>query len=332
MFSRNLLFDWSILKSASFGKPIISVGNLSVGGSGKTPMVMYLVDYLLSKNKQVAVLSRGYKRKSKGYKLVEMEGHPEEFSDEAMMIQNKFPKCKVAVAENRVDGIQQLMNTFPELDVILLDDAFQHRFVRAKCNILLSDYYKPFWKDFVLPSGYLRESRAACRRADMVVVSKTPANITAESIESCKRVIIVKYNKPLYFTSIEYSSLRSAKGQLLGMDELGDYSILLFTGIGNSNPLTEYIETKAGKVVSLKFPDHHWYSKKDFSKIEMEFNKLAVSRKLILTTEKDFSRIRNSWIENLFIDLPLYFISIQMKFIDRHSESQFKQKIDDYVK
>lgn len=330
MFIRNLMFDWGILPSVSFSKPIISVGNLAAGGSGKTPMVVYLIEHFHSHNKQIAVLSRGYNRKSKGYKLVVAEGNPEEFGDEVMMLKYRFPDIRVAVAEKRVVGINQLLSSFPDLDVIILDDGFQHRYVKANCHVLLTDYNKPFWRDFVLPSGYLRESRSGCKRANIVVATKVRENEDSEKMEIQKTKISEKYDKPLYFMRIEYNVLKSIAGQSF-TDDLKDYSVLLFTGIDNPVSLTDYINDISKKVIALNFRDHHWFSGTDINKIRSEFSKLPGNKKIIITTEKDFSRIKNSGIEKKIHDLPLYYISIRLKFMDEQSKSEFNQKINDYV-
>ncbi|MBT3303279.1 MAG: tetraacyldisaccharide 4'-kinase [Bacteroidetes bacterium] len=326
-FVRNKLFDFGILASQSFSIPIISVGNLAVGGSGKTPMIIYLVDYLISQNKNIAVLSRGYKRETKGYKLLIENGNPAEFGDEVVMIQNKFPQIKVAVAEKRVEGVKQLLNSFPDMDIILLDDAFQHRTIKPGFSLLLTDYYKPFWKDLIMPSGYLREWMFGYKRADVLLVTKTPENAKTDVGKLSER-----FQKPLFETGIEYQSIFSANGKELDINQLNEYAILLFTGIDKPKPLLEYVEKRVSKLKFIQFPDHHQFSESDINRIASEFTNLKQEKSLILTSEKDFSRIKNSDVENKFKELPLHYISIRLVFLDQGSEQNFKKKITDYVR
>ena len=307
---RNLFFDVGIFKQTPFKIPVIVVGNLSVGGTGKTPQIEYLIR-LLHNQFKVAVLSRGYKRKTTGFVLLNDAHIALDVGDEPLQYFKKFKKFKkfknidVAVDANRVEGIQKLMkDKSPEL--ILLDDAYQHRKVKGSFYILLTKFDDLFTDDFLLPTGSLRESRSGAKRANVIVVTKCPADLTHQQQETIKRKL-EKYQKKVFFTTISYGAILSSK-DTISTDELKEYTILLITGIANPNPLLAFLADKKIDFKHLKFADHHNFSSTETENIQQEFGAITSTKKIMLTTEKDFVRLEKS-IENLF------YIPIETSFI-----------------
>ncbi len=297
VYVRNKLFDKGIfLKETEYSIPIVSVGNITVGGTGKTPHVEYIVRHL-SESFNIAVLSRGYKRKTKGFILANSKTTPELIGDEPMQIYNKFGfRIKVAVCEDRREGIRQLCKLFPDLDLILLDDAFQHRWVKPKVSILLTEYNRPFYKDKLLPLGRLRESAHAVNRADMVIITKVPDNIMPIdfrikskelSLMSFQQLFFSKYNElPLQPVFTEDAPYHASLSTLTHED-----SVLLLTGIAHPRQFVRQFRKYPFKVKVQHFPDHHDFSRRDIDYISKKFNELSGRRKLILTTEKDAVRL-----------------------------------------
>lgn len=329
MMLRNLFFRSGLLHSEKFDFPVISVGNLSFGGTGKTPHIEYLIR-LMSERIPTATLSRGYGRDSKGFILATSTSTARNIGDEPLQFLNKFPNIKVAVDEKRVRGINQLKETFPDLGLILLDDAFQHQWVKPGISILLTDYHHLFTEDHVFPSGTLREFRSGVKRADIIIVSKTPKVFSPITWRRLKGEIKPRPDQHLFFSYITY-------GDLLPFNESQDVSILkkmnyilLFTGIANDYPLQEEITRKCSKVSILKFPDHHQYEMKDLEKIKSQFINLPSHKKIILTTEKDAMRLKSSEFRNYLKDLPLFYIPIEINFHEK-DKMKFDKLITDYV-
>lgn len=301
---RNALYDWGIFSSTKFGTPIINVGNLSVGGSGKSPMVMYLAEFL-SKNKKTGVLSRGYNRLTKGYRVVNYDSSYRSVGDEAMQLFERFRnRFVVGVSEDRVFGAKKLISDM-DLDVLVLDDAYQHRSIKAGFNILMTDYNDPYFKDFLLPAGDLRESRSGAKRADIIVVSKCPNDLTEEK----KRYYISRINpnkgQKVFFSSINYDEHVYGINKELPDNNLAYYDILLITGIANPKPLLEHISKFSEKVKHLRFKDHHNFSDSDIKKILAEYKNLGEYR-MILTTEKDYVRLKTfDYIQDLIYYWPI---------------------------
>ena len=302
---RNILFDVNILKSTSFKIPVIIVGNLSVGGTGKTPQIEYLIRLLKDIHK-VAVLSRGYKRKTTGFVLLNESHTAIDVGDEPLQYFKKFSNIEVAVDENRVEGINKLMER-KSLDLVLLDDAFQHRKVTGSFYILLTKYDDLFTADFLLPTGNLRESRAGAKRSDIIVVTKCPTNLTAIQRETIKSKL-QRYNKEVFFTTISYADKISGDKEI-GIDSLKDFEVLLITGIANPAPLLNFLSTQNVKFTHLEYGDHHHFSSKEIEDIQQLFTSLKSDKKLILTTEKDYTRLK-SRIEQLF------YLEIETKFLE----------------
>lgn len=314
---RNRLFDINILKQTSFDVPVIAVGNLSVGGTGKTPQIEYLIR-LLQDDYTIAVLSRGYKRKSEGFVIANNETKVEEIGDEPFQFFKKFEKITVAVDADRTNGIENLLKIDPTISLILLDDAYQHRKVKAKFYTLLTSYDNRYTNDFVLPLGDLRESRSGAKRANVIVVTKCPENLT--EIERNKIVNELKpaRSQNVFFSSVLYDDVIRSNEDSLSLEDLVGYEVVLVTGIAKPKPLVEYVAEKGIKFTHLDFPDHHNFTPSDIEKINKTFQKISNSKKLILTTEKDFTRISDS------ID-GIYSLGIRTSIID-------SDKFDAFVK
>ncbi len=308
---RNWLYDKNILQSASFNFPIICVGNIAVGGTGKTPMVEYLIR-LLKNDFTVATLSRGYKRKTKGFTIANAQTTALEIGDEPMQFHQKFPDVVVAVGEERLVAIPQLLHERPDTDVIILDDAFQHRSVKAGLNIVLTEYKNLYTRDFLLPVGDLRDARKSMKRANVIIVTKCPGQLSAEEKNSIIREIKPANHQSVFFTEIIYATpyhLLTKEVAKLN----GDMDALLLCGIANPKPLKEYIETQVKTYDMLRYADHHIFDLDDLGDIKKQFGKIQSDNKIIVTTEKDAVRLIK--FEKELRDLPIYVIPIQHEFL-----------------
>ena len=296
---RNFLYDNKILKSKSYDLPVICVGNLSVGGTGKTPMIEYLVR-LLSKDYKLATLSRGYKRKSKGFVLANENSSVSSLGDEPYQYYLKFgDNLQVAVDTNRQDGIQELLDRV-EPEVILLDDAFQHRKVKAGFNILLTDYNKLYTDDFLLPTGDLREPKHGAKRADFIIVTKCPQELTNSEQTSIINKLNPNTKQKVFFSTVEYEENILGHNKQQDLSNLKSKHITIITGIANPKPLIDYLKSLGLNFEHLKFRDHHNFTA---SEIE-EFSK----KEFILTTEKDFVRLKDfRQIRDRLFYLPIRF-------------------------
>ncbi|ROI08304.1 tetraacyldisaccharide 4'-kinase [Chryseobacterium sp. H3056] len=320
--ARNTMYNWGISKSTAFKTPIINVGNLSVGGSGKSPMVMYLAD-LLSKHYKTGVLSRGYGRVTKGYGITNYDSNYKTVGDEAMQLFERFKnRFVIAVSEERVPGAKKVIKDM-DLEVLILDDAYQHRAIKPGFNILMTDYEDPYFKDYLLPAGNLRESRSGARRAQIVMVSKSPENLTDEQKQYFISRINPQHGQKVFFSSIGYDEHVYSKTQMLPDNNLAYYDILLITGIANPKPLVKHLAKFSDRVKHLKFRDHHNFTDQDIKNILAEFKKLG-EYKLILTTEKDYVRLKTfDYLRDLVFYWPIN------TTIDRKEE--FNQTILNYV-
>lgn len=314
---RNLLYDKGILKSYAFDVPVIAVGNLSVGGTGKTPQIEYLIR-LLSENYKVATLSRGYKRKSEGFILADKDATAELLGDEPYQIHLKFPEVKVAVDADRKNGIEQLLKR-ENPDVILLDDAFQHRRVKAGFYILLTAYGDLFCDDFLLPTGMLREGRSGAKRADAVIVTKCPGTLTKEEMDEMRRFLLRRNDKavPVYFTSIAYDDKVYNDSGSLSVEEILKTNKLIVAGIAKPQPFFDYLKGKNDD--TLTFPDHHHFSQADIGSIKQQ-----AKGRPVITTEKDYVRLKKAELE------LLYFLPIKSHFIS--GISGFNDQILNFVR
>lgn len=303
---RNFCYDVGIFKSTEFDIPVIAVGNLSTGGTGKTPQIEYLIR-LLKDEYKIAVLSRGYKRKTKGFILINNNHNAEDVGDEPLQFFSKFKDINVAVHANRTEGIQQLIaQVNPE--VILLDDAYQHRKVKADFYVLLTKFDDLYTNDFLLPTGNLRESRSGSKRADVIIVTKCPNNLSEKERNVIKKKLKRKDNQEVFFTTIAYNeSLKGDKN--ITIEDLKNTEIVLVTGIANPIPLLQYLEENKIKFTHVSFPDHHNFSSSGISKITTVYNGISVEDKLILTTEKDYMRLQNQVPNLVYIDIKTKFIT-----------------------
>ncbi len=327
VWMRNRLFDKNILKSSGFNFPIICVGNLAAGGTGKTPMTEYLLR-LLKKDFKTATLSRGYKRKTTGFAIANEQTTALEIGDEPMQFHQKFPDVVVAVGEERLVAIPQLLHERPETEVIILDDAFQHRQVQAGLNILLTDYSDLYTRDLMLPAGNLRDVRSSSARADIIVVTKCPAAITKEE----KRKIIDEIDptdqQQVFFTTIVYGK----PYHLFDRQELElaqDFAVLLVCGIANPAPLKTYLTDTVHTYDLLRYADHHIFHTNDLRDIKQQFEKLKAGKKIVLTTEKDAVRLEKFVAE--LRDFPIYVIPVEHAFLFAE-EDAFRSRINAFIK
>ena len=333
IYFRNRLYDLQILKSKEFDIPVISIGNITVGGTGKTPHVEYLVD-LLSKDFEVATLSRGYKRKTKGFKLVKSESLVKEVGDEPLQIKKKFPEITVSVCENRVVGVEELINhkNNKQPDVVLLDDAFQHRRITPGINILLIDYNRQIKNDILLPVGRLREGVNQMRRANVIIFTKCPDEVTPIMRRILQKDVKLKPYQSIFFTKFEYEKPKP----VFNAQEIDpsfyqkEYEILILTGIAFPQPIFAYLKNYSENAEIISFPDHYNYSENDILKVLEKFESLNSKRKIIITTEKDSVRLKDK------SDLPeefkkvLYYLPIKVKFLG-NEEKVFHKRILSYV-
>jgi tetraacyldisaccharide 4'-kinase len=323
---RNKLYDKNILKSASFNFPVICVGNLAVGGTGKTPMVEYIVRLLKGEYK-VATMSRGYKRKTTGFAIADENTSALDIGDEPMQFYKKFPDITVSVAEERLVAIPQLLYARPATQAIILDDAFQHRQVRAGLSILLTECKNLFTRDFMLPAGDLRDVKASYKRADVIVVTKCKSHLDEEEKKKIIREIEPLPQQQIFFTKIEYGSpyhLFNKQEKLLTPET----HILLVCGIANPKPLKEILNTYVSTYDMIRFRDHHIFDMDDLRNILEEFEQIESDNKIILTTEKD--GVRLSKFENELKELPIFVFPIRHKFLFGE-ENVFDEIIFDYV-
>ena len=329
---RNQLFELGILKSRSFKTPVISVGNITVGGSGKTPHVEYLIR-LLQHGAKVAVLSRGYKRKSRGYVLAHQDTRMQDIGDEPYQMKQKFPNIFVAVDKKRCHGIDRLTNDdeTKETDVILLDDAFQHRYVKPGINILLVDYHRLIIYDKLLPAGRLREPRNGKARADIVIVTKCPKDLRPMEFRVITKAMDLYPYQKLYFTTLQYGKLMPAYcGSERKLDDIGsDEHVLLLTGIASPKQMIYDLKPYCSRLTPLTSPDHHQFTAKDIEQINKTFADMP-SPKCIITTEKDNSRLFGMAGLSDEVRHHLYILPVEIKFM-LGQEEDFNEKIIGYV-
>lgn len=313
---RNWFYDKGILKSHSFSIPIIAVGNLSVGGTGKTPQIEYLIRLLLP-NHKIAVLSRGYKRKSSGFLLAEYSSTAETLGDEPFQLHQKFPTIQVAVDANRKNGIEQLLTLQNKPDIILLDDAFQHRKVKAGFYILLTAYNDLYADDFILPTGNLRESRSGAKRANIVVVTKCPSTLSEADQNKIRQKLKLSANQQLYFSAIQYDEILYSENENHTVHSLQNTDKLLVAGIAKPKPFFNHLQD--GNDEELEFPDHHDFTESDIQTIQKKSK-----NKPIITTEKDFVRLKGK-----VNPAQLFYLPIQSVFLS--NGENFNKQINNYV-
>ncbi len=329
---RNLLYDWKFLQSKSFDVHTICVGNLAVGGTGKTPHVEYLIK-LLQDEVKIATLSRGYKRKTTGFVHADENSTALDIGDEPLQYKTKNPNLDVCVDANRVNGVKKILS-FPEPPkVIILDDAFQHRALNSELKIVVSEYSNLFLNDCMLPAGSLRESKAGIKRADIIIISKTPDKTTAIEIRNVIKDIKPLAHQQLFFTWLKYGELVGFQNPNETIDTLNDlfrYRIVLFTGIGNPTPMVTYLKEYASDVKHIQYPDHHQFTIQDIADIRAELDAFEGGNKIVITTEKDTMRLKGSDLQDIANTLPLYVLPIEVDFKDKAQE--FNETIINYVR
>ncbi|WP_442590172.1 tetraacyldisaccharide 4'-kinase [Pedobacter sp. AW31-3R] len=323
---RNKLYDWGFFKSVKFDLPVICIGNLVVGGSGKSPVAEYLVR-LLSDYK-VAILSRGYGRETTGFLLADGNATARSIGDEPLQFYHKFPGVTVAVCEDRVKGIHLLKDTH---DLIILDDAFQHRRLRPGFSILLFDFQKFYSPQFLLPAGNLREPFYGYQRADVLMVTKSPEWLTLEQKQHCTRSFATLYRENLFFSSIQYHDLKALFSQesLSGTGLLGR-TIFLLTGIANPKPILNELGSLSAEIIHHDYADHHQFIPADLIKLVEAFQRHPAKEKIIITTEKDAQRLFDVTIKELLLDLPIFYLPIRIA-VQADRKFKFDQKILEYV-
>lgn len=311
---RNYLYDKGIIISKKFRTPIICIGNLSTGGTGKTPHTEFLIQ--IFNDKKITILSRGYKRKTKGFLIANQDSKIEDIGDEPFQIFQKFRnKITLVVCENRIEAVNKIEKMIKP-DLIILDDGFQHRSLNASINIVLTDYNKLFFKDYVLPLGTLREQRNGIKRADIVIVTKSPELNSEEKIKIKEKINQYK-RVSVYFSKIRYSLMLNNFNKKIDIDCLKNKNVLLVTGISNTNSLENFLKEKSINFFHKKYKDHYNFSNKDIYEIENEFNKGKYN--CILTTEKDFVRLKDKINKE-----KLYFLPISIDILE---EDKFKKEI-----
>lgn len=321
---RNKLFDWGLLKSKAYNVPVIVVGNITVGGTGKTPHVEYLVR-LLGAKRRVAVVSRGYGRSTKGFVEVRPEADAKSVGDEPLQIKRKFTDVCVVVDEVRTHAIDQLLAT-KTANTFILDDAFQHRHVKAGLNIVLVDYNRPVFNDLMLPAGRLREPRSGIGRANIVLVTKCPDTLTDEQQRDFSDRLQLKPGTDVFFTRFGYGQLTAIGNSPSALD-LNGATVVVATGIARPERLYGHLTDAGAKVVSLKFPDHHFFTPADIDKIANLYRSVKSEQKMVVMTEKDAMRLTPELISQ-FGDVPVYYLPIQVEFVT--GQSQFDGIVEQF--
>jgi tetraacyldisaccharide 4'-kinase len=324
---RNWCYDTGLFKSYEFKVPVISVGNLEVGGAGKSPMAEYLIR-LFKSDYKLATLSRGYGRNTKGYLTASATTPATQIGDEPAQFKNKFPDITVAVCEKRVNGIKQLL---PAHNLILLDDAYQHRAVKPGYNILLFDYNNLSKPRLLLPAGNMREPFSGRWRANVLIVSKCPDQLTTD-----EQLQLLNYLKPLsyqevFFTNIIYQHLQYLSGKAANEQIYRDTTVFLLTGIANAEPLVQHIKKRTSNIIHHNYPDHHQFSLKNITKLADEFSACTAQKKLIITTEKDAQRLGEQELLLFTKQLPFLVLPIGINFLN-NGRPQFDQLLINYVR
>ncbi len=325
---RNSLYDCGILRSHSFDLPVICIGNITVGGTGKTPHVIWLAEKL-SSLVQVAVLSRGYLRKSRGFREVTPGDTTTEVGDEPLLIVRSLPQARVFVDRDRVHGIRKIMTQEPLAGAVILDDGYQHRAVKAGMNILLTDWNRLMIRDRLLPLGRLRESIRGMRRADIIIVTKVPPEATPAEMDAVKAELKAEAGQSIYFTTLAYGNPVPLFPDTPPQTVIAETSVLMVTGIANPAPMASYLSTLCKRVTQLAFPDHHRYTESDIADMKSAFDAMEGDRKIVITTAKDAVRLKE--IANIAVHLAeaIYVLPVKVQFIE--NEEEFLNKVYQYA-
>lgn len=327
MWLRNKLYNAGFFSSIQFSVPVISVGNLSTGGTGKTPHIEYLIR-LLQYEYRVATMSRGYKRRTQGFYLANEKTDAAMIGDEPMQFHVKFPETVVSVCEDRMTGIPRLLGERPDIDVILLDDAFQHRSVKPGLNILITDFAKPFYTDFILPFGSLRESRKAYERADLIIVSKCPEEISpAIQKQMTERIKPLPHQK-VFFSAIAYQQITDFfTGEALALEQKPN--ILMVSGIAKPETMLEYLRQQASDVHLLRYPDHHYFTQSNLEEMKQTYDAWNVPDKVMVTTEKDAARLALHKNQLRDWDIKIAILPIAVKLLQ--DQDLFHNMVNGYI-
>ena len=316
---RNILFDIGILRERKHNVKVISVGNLTLGGTGKTPHVEYLIR-LLREDYKIAVLSRGYGRKTKGFIQADTDSDSNSIGDEPSQYNHKFKDIIVAVDESRNRGVEKLLSQNDDIDVVILDDAFQHRWIKPDLSILLTDYHNMYHKDHVFPSGQLREFRCGANRADIVIVTKTSVVLSPIVRRQISDELNLKTYQKLLFSKTVYEHFVCWNDHSVLTEIPQVYTYILFSGIANSEPLQDFLKRYCTELVVISFPDHHNYTEKDLQMIVKAYNDQFTQKKILITTEKDAQRLDACQNKEILRDLPLYYVPIHVQFHHQDEE------------
>lgn len=329
---RNLLYDWKFLRARSFEVHTICVGNLAVGGTGKTPHVEYLIN-LLKNDLRIAVLSRGYKRKTSGFIHADETSTSLDIGDEPMQYKTKHPQLDICVDGDRVNGVKKILEFSKPPAVIILDDAFQHRALECELKIVISEFSNLFLYDCMMPAGHLRESKKNIRRADIIIISKIPEKTTAVELRNLMKDLNPLAHQQIYFSWLKYGELMGFQNQSETIDTLNDlfrYRIILFTGIGNPMPMVTYLKEYSSDVKHIRYSDHHQFTIQDINDIRNALDAIEGGNKIVITTEKDAMRLRSGDLQDIANTLPLYVLPVEVDFKDKTNE--FNETIKNYVR
>ncbi|MDY0102438.1 MAG: tetraacyldisaccharide 4'-kinase [Lentimicrobium sp.] len=327
---RNRLFKWRILPSETFPLPVVSVGNLSVGGTGKTPHIEYLIR-LLSAHHDVNTLSRGYGRKTRGFKQATISDYASTIGDEPLQYFRKFNNIDVFVDEKRRRGIRKILNLKNNAEVILLDDAFQHRYVKPGLSILLTDFHQLYSRDYLLPAGKLREPIRGAQRADIIIVTKTDSVLSPIIARQLIDELKPAPHQQVYFSFIKYGEFTSLWDNDVLLSEAKHFSaILLFAGIANTYPIEDHLRKYCNELIVIRFQDHYQYTDEDLIRIKQNFDDLYSQNKLLVTTEKDAMRLLQPELVENAVKLPVFYLPIEVE-IHKDYKQQFDEQILNYV-
>ena len=332
VFIRNRLFDAGILKERKPDIHTIGVGNLAVGGAGKTPMVEYLIQLLLQNEFKVATLSRGYKRKTSGFVLADESSTADDIGDEPLIYKSKY-NIDVAVDANRNNGVKKIADLENKPNVILLDDVFQHRSIRCGLNIVVSDFSHPYFSDKLLPFGTLREQKSGMVRADIIIISKTPERTTPIELRNVIKDVKPLAHQHVFFSYLKYGdiySIHDKTKKIIVEKDLFNYHVMALTGIANASPMITYLKEYAGEVYHFPFEDHHEYIPKELEDIQRYYEQINKANKIIITTEKDFMRLQNKSVWQIVQKMNIYVLPVEVNFKDK--EEEFNQIILKYAR
>lgn len=327
---RRWTYRCGLRKAYQASIPTIGVGNLSVGGTGKTPHVEYLIR-LLSEKYNIATLSRGYKRKTKGFVLANdvasQQLSAETIGDEPLQFFTKFPHIKVAVDEKRKDGIQQLLQRFPDLQFIILDDCYQHLQVKPQLSILITEYQRPYAEDYPLPAGRLREFRSAAKDADIVIVSKCPETMTEQQREEMTKLLKLQASQQLFFTAMRYGDLIALNDVARRQEITAQTEVVLLTAIAHPEPMVAYLSAKFKIIHHYRFSDHHYFSEREIGEIKKTFFSEDYQNRILVTTEKDSMRLIYGVISKHMEPVPFFALPIEPYFLFQEKERFWSQVI-----